>query len=249
MVPEDCPRTQHGKLSPPDHSVRAALVQLPCVSASSTPDFSWCNHSKLGSVHISFPEGACPEWPLTSIKTETVSKLCISSPRLNKNMVNMSKKTTLKDVFLTFSLPSGFQGRELISKPSRLENPTQRRYTWCPLSLAPVSGVQWGAWQTNSIAAAIPKEQRYDQDLSVHVVIHTFVLLDKAIWGHASLFWDILDTSGWICRQRAHLADAGARLGKEQRADKESLLKYFLAVANKVRLMFHCIWKENSRAK
>lgn len=62
-----------------------------------------------------------------------------------------------------------------------------------------MSGVQWGAWQTNSIAAAIPKEQRYDQDLSVHVVIHTFVLLDKASWGHASLFWDILDTSGWIC--------------------------------------------------
>lgn len=65
-----------------------------------------------------------------------------------------------------------------------------------------------------------------------------------------ALFWDILETSRLDllhCRRCAHLADAG--LGKEQHADKKSFLKYFLAVANKVRLMFHYIWKENSRAK
>lgn len=53
------------------------------------------------------------------------------------------------------------------------------------------------------------------------------------------------------CRRCAHLADAGARFGKEQHGDKEGIRKYFLALTNEARLMslkFHYTWKEKSSA-
>lgn len=53
--------------------------------------------------------------------------------------------------------------------------------------------------------------------------------------------------------QGAHLADAGARFGREQHAGREGFLKYFLALTNKkkadVSVKCHYIWKEKSRAK
>lgn len=60
----------------------------------------------------------------------------------------------------------------------------------------------------------------------------------RANWGHASLFWEVLEALVWICFTAGGVhTDAGARFGKEQHGDKEGIRKYFLALTNEARLM------------